>query len=197
MLRSISDCVRVSHSCPCVCSFLLRSLSLCSHLCPHLYLPWALWPVLCSPLCQGYSFYSRWGSAHPDASLSPPTLYPDQLVWPLYSMKDLMLSCFLYWAWMLIEPFFTVNTPIQVSTPCLNTFQGLFQTHFKESWCRHIQKSNKSTVDVDGHLPRLRTLSGSNLRQQKEKESRQNMQDFCYTKLSIPVFVLTVFFSRG
>lgn len=36
--------------------------------------------------------HSRWGSAHPDACLSPPTLYPDQLVWPLNSIEVLMLS---------------------------------------------------------------------------------------------------------
>lgn len=65
----------------------------------------------CSPVsallsAKDTAFYFRWGSAHPDASLSPPTLYPDQLVWPLYSIEELMLLSF-YSLGMLYEEVFT------------------------------------------------------------------------------------------
>lgn len=82
------------------------------------------------------AYYSRWSSAHPDAGLSPPTLYPDQLVWPLYSMEDLMLLSFLYWLWMLYKQVITdikllaqnlQNALILEAIPCLNTFANKVQ----------------------------------------------------------------------
>lgn len=76
MLESASDCSSKSH-------FLFLRLLLLTQISVTLFTyvsisssDQSMVSTFCSLLCQGYSFYSRWSSAHYDAGLSPPTFVP-------------------------------------------------------------------------------------------------------------------------